>query len=169
MTNTPATTNPNQQVPQVPVQEPNNVPSNPAPPGNPPNEDLTRYFQDQFGVTLEDAQSKYNDAILKVSLGEAWDVSPQTAMERLTEVMGYIEKLPPEEQDKFNSIDGVLSVYDSLQQPKPAPSTVKPFNFAAPEPTKVKSLTDFTRKDIAMNVAEYQAAIFAELQREGAI
>jgi hypothetical protein len=161
---------------QFPETNPNpGLPSNPPSPGQLPDEDLSKYFHQTYGVSLEDAQARYNEAVLKSSLSEAWDISPKEAMKRLETVMTQIEKLPPEEQEKYNSIDGVVGFYNQLQANTNPPSPtnpVRPFQVVANQynqPQTAKAPEQFTKDEIRSNPAAYQAAIYDQLVRDGEI
>lgn len=134
--------------------------------------DVDSYFKENYGLSLAEAERNYNEAVLKASLAEAWDVSPKEAMKRLERVMEKLGSLPEEEQQKYNSIDGVVNFWEAMNAapaaPPPAPA-IAPLSFAKQPKPQAKSPKDFTKEEIAKDIAAYQSAIFDELRREGLI
>jgi hypothetical protein len=132
---------------------------------------LDTEFESAFGMPLSEAQQQYNQNLIINTLGDAWDVSPKQTKARIAEVTAYVQKLPEDQQAKYDSLEGVQQAYIEMTQATNAP--VAPvssglFGFGGSQKQTVAP-KDYRAIDPRKDPVAYQAAIFDELVKEGLI
>jgi hypothetical protein len=137
-----------------------------------PQYNLDTEFEAAFGMPLTEAQQQYNQNLIINTLGDAWDVSPKQTKARIAEVTAYVQKLPPEQQAAYDSIEGVQKAYDEMTQASKAP--VAPvssglFGFGNAAQKQTVAPKDYRSIDPRKDPVAYQAAIFDELVKEGLV
>ena len=145
-------------------------------------ENLSKAFNDTYGMSLTDAQQTYNTNAIKVALSDIWDIGTKKVEQRLAQVNDYLSKLPEAELAKYDSVDGVLTAYEEITQKKstagnPPTASGSVFNslFSGnkltsgnnqkPANVPLEKIPDPRSNPDAL--VAYQAKIFEELKAEG--